>query len=216
MLLSTPAIAAVTVSPPQANPAAIVRGNPTSVLFTTVIGGGAPLAGGVNLLRVVVNQTVVVAQMHDDGRDGDLAADDSVFSVWLMLNEPSDATLLFRVSAAFRGQLLRVLSPAGQLSVNSPTAESMRIGLAAALDSEDSATAYLSFGERLNRLRFLDTLPSASRGALALGLRTCLIVTKTDRYELCLATFTGTDDEPHSYQFVSVQDLLGVWRIIVW
>ena len=215
-VFATSAHAAVVVGAPRAEPAAIAADAPTSVVFSTAITGGIPLTGGVNLLRIgSTGQAVVVAPMHDDGHDGDALANDGVFSAVLTLNG-TGGSIAFKVSAAFKGQLLRVQSATTQLGVNSQTSQQARLSLANALANRDNATAYRGFGERLNDIRFLETLASSSVDALVQGLRSCSPTTTTAHYELCVASFTDLSGDSRSYQFVSVRDLFGVWRVIVW
>jgi hypothetical protein len=216
LLVFARAEAAVVVGAPRAEPAAIAANTSTAVLFTSAITGGIPLTGGVNLLRISpTGQAAVVAQMHDDGVNGDVLAADGLFSALLTLNE-TGGPITFKVSAAFKGQLLRVQSPVTQLGVNSQTSQETRLTVANALANRDNSTAYRGFGERLNDIRFLDTLASSSVDALVQGLRSCSPTTTTAHYELCVASFTDLSGDSRSYQFVSVRDLFGVWRIIVW
>lgn len=93
-------------------PASIVPGRPfTLTVFITLPDPGV-IPGGVNLLRLTPNgEAVVLGQLHDDGKNGDDLAADTVYTLQVPVNEPAVGQIMLRVSAAFQGQLRRVMSP---------------------------------------------------------------------------------------------------------
>ncbi|MBS1817887.1 MAG: PKD domain-containing protein [Acidobacteria bacterium] len=103
-------------------PSTVSTGTPTQVLATVVITDTRVLATGVNLLRTdAAGRTLgTVGVMKDDGQNGDAAAGDQIFTLRVSINEAAQGTLYYRVSAAFRGVLLRVLSPVMPLTIAPP------------------------------------------------------------------------------------------------
>lgn len=93
-----------TVGPPTADPTHVVVQTPTTVTVTTLIQAPDYIAGSANLQRRQSNgQWTVLGPLQ--------AAGNGVFTFALNVNESASGTLHFRASAAFRGQLKRVLSP---------------------------------------------------------------------------------------------------------
>ncbi|MEQ1871028.1 MAG: hypothetical protein ABL961_13520, partial [Vicinamibacterales bacterium] len=77
---------------------------------------------GVNLLRTdATGRTLaVVGVMHDDGVNGDAVAGDRTFSYLAVTTASAPGTTYYRVSAPFRGVLLRALSPVVSVSAVPP------------------------------------------------------------------------------------------------
>ncbi|MFI5398534.1 MAG: choice-of-anchor X domain-containing protein [Candidatus Binatia bacterium] len=117
---ATPAITTLTpfVGTPQVNPSVVSVGQPTQVTVTSAI-TPAPIAGGVNLLRLDTAGKVIgiLGIMHDDGKGGDAIPGDGIFTLQLTVNETAAGQMRLQVSAAFRGLLRRVLSPPGTLNI---------------------------------------------------------------------------------------------------
>jgi hypothetical protein len=99
------------VGTPNATPSVITVNTPVTVTVTAQI-NPVPLAGGVNLLRLGATgtQPTVLGVMHDDGKNGDAAANDGVYTLQLPFNEHSTGQIQLQVSVAFSGSLKRVLS----------------------------------------------------------------------------------------------------------
>jgi hypothetical protein len=102
--------AAPTIGAVAANPAYIVVNTPTQVVFTAQITDPSLISA--NLLRTDANGKAIATMgvMRDDGANGDAKAGDKVFSYRVALNQPSVGQVHYRVSAAFKGVLQRVLS----------------------------------------------------------------------------------------------------------
>lgn len=114
--------AAPSVGTTKATPAYIVVNTATPVLFTSQITDPSVIATGVNLLKTdAAGKTLsTVGVMRDDGKNGDAVAGDKTFSYRVTLNQPTVGQVYYRVSAAFKGVLQRVLSPVMSLVVNPP------------------------------------------------------------------------------------------------
>jgi hypothetical protein len=103
-LQAAPTVGATTVAP-----AYIIINVPTRVVFTASVPDPSLLPGGVNLLLTDASGKTIrtLGVMHDDGLNGDATAGDKVFSYAVTLNQASVGQIYYRVSAAFRGLLLR-------------------------------------------------------------------------------------------------------------
>lgn len=109
-----PAVLAATVSPETA-----IVSQAITAKVTVPIPSASSLPLNVNLLRVEPNGTsAVVGVLKDDGLTGDAKAGDRLYSAQVVINEPQPKTVQWQVSAAFRGQLKRVLSNVVQLAVS--------------------------------------------------------------------------------------------------
>lgn len=110
--LAIPASAAPTVAPPAATPAYITVATPTTVIVTARIDDPTFVAGSANLLKVdAAGRTLAtIGALRDDGLNGDAVAGDKNLTIRFIANEPTVALSYYRVSAAFKGVLQRVLS----------------------------------------------------------------------------------------------------------
>jgi hypothetical protein len=113
------------VGVPVVEPAAIVVNSPSTVTVAAQISDPSVIATGVNLLRVDSNgRTLATAgTLNDAGLSGDAVAGDKVFSGQVTIAEPTVGAVYFRVSAAFKGLLLRQLSSVVSLEVQTATLE---------------------------------------------------------------------------------------------
>jgi len=95
-----PAFGVLTASPPN-----FVFDTPTTVTFTVQIETPTLNPTTVELQRVDAegHLQTTVGPMEDKGQNGDLQAEDRVFTRQVLLNEPEIGRLYFRVTAAFRG-----------------------------------------------------------------------------------------------------------------
>jgi len=110
---TTPVIGLVTASPNL-----ITVNTPTVVTMTVQITDPTVLPTGVNLLRLNASGTpTVLGVMRDDGLNGDVVANDKVFSLHLNFHESTSGQVQLQASAAFKGILKRVQSPPSLISV---------------------------------------------------------------------------------------------------
>ncbi len=107
------------VATPTVDPAEARAGQPTKVRIWADIGDPNVIASGVNLLRVGAPGTnpTIVGVLKDDGTGGDEIAGDGRYSIELIVNEPVAKTLVYRISAPFKGTLLRTVTPDLPLAV---------------------------------------------------------------------------------------------------
>ncbi|MCC6193284.1 MAG: PASTA domain-containing protein, partial [Burkholderiales bacterium] len=108
-----------TLATPTLEPAEARIGQPTKVRIWADIGDPKVIATGVNLLKVGAPGTnpTIVGVLKDDGTGGDEIAGDGRFSVEVTVDEPAAKTLVYRISAAFKGTLLRTVTPDMPLAV---------------------------------------------------------------------------------------------------
>ena len=106
-------LAAPAVGPVAITPATAVVGVPTVVTVTALIEDPLLIPASVNLQQIDATGKVVaiVGTLRDDGTNGDVVAGDKVFSARVTLNEAQEGSVSLRVSAAFKGLLMRVFSP---------------------------------------------------------------------------------------------------------
>ncbi|MEQ1871920.1 MAG: hypothetical protein ABL961_18020, partial [Vicinamibacterales bacterium] len=105
--------AASTIDAVGATPNRATVGISTAVTITANINDANVIATGVNLLLTdAAGRTLSVAgTMKDDGTSGDQVRGDKVFTRVVTVNEAAAGTVYFRVSAPFKGVILRTLSP---------------------------------------------------------------------------------------------------------
>jgi hypothetical protein len=73
---------------------------------------------GINLLRLNPNRNpTIIAQLADNGTNGDAIAGDKTFTARVTFNEPATGQIQLQVSAAFRSLLRRVLSPQFRIEI---------------------------------------------------------------------------------------------------
>ncbi|MEQ1868665.1 MAG: papain-like cysteine protease family protein [Vicinamibacterales bacterium] len=93
-----------------------------TVLFTATITEPSVIGAGVNLLKTdAAGRTLsLVGVMNDAGVSGDRVAGDKVFSREVVINETSIGSVYYRVSAPFKGVILRTLSPIIPITIDPP------------------------------------------------------------------------------------------------
>jgi hypothetical protein len=109
---------AQTIGATTVNPNSTSAGAPVVVTVTSSITDAALIPESVNLQRLDSSGRVisVLGSLHDDGLNGDAVAGDQIYSITSTVFENTPGVVTVRVSAAFRGTLLRVFSP--PLTVN--------------------------------------------------------------------------------------------------
>jgi len=107
-----------TVGTPSTTPSLITVNTPTTVTVTVQV-SPAPIANGVNLLRLGATgtQPTILGVMHDDGMNGDAVANDGIYTLQVTFNQGAVGQISVQVSAAFAGYLKRVLSSAAVISI---------------------------------------------------------------------------------------------------
>ncbi|MEQ1758239.1 MAG: hypothetical protein ABL986_07975 [Vicinamibacterales bacterium] len=118
-LQAAPAVGPVTVSP-----MVVGTGPVASVSVAAAIADVSLLPTSVNLLRVDVSGRVLanLGRMYDDGTHGDSVADDKKYTLAVSVTETVPGRAVFQVSAAFRGELRRTVSPSVAVLVLAPPA----------------------------------------------------------------------------------------------
>lgn len=104
--------AAPSITLASAEPAQILAGQTGQVRISALINDPSLIAGSVNLQRVGLPNTtpIIVGKLHDDGLNGDATAADGRYTIEISLNEPAAKQVVYRISAAFKGQLQRLKS----------------------------------------------------------------------------------------------------------
>jgi hypothetical protein len=110
---TTPTVGAAT-----ATPALITVNTPTTVTVTVQITDSRLLPNGVNLLRLNSNgSSTILGVMHDDGLNGDATGNDKTLSLNVNFDEAATGQVQLQISAAFKGQLKRTISPVSFIEV---------------------------------------------------------------------------------------------------
>jgi hypothetical protein len=126
-LAPVPTMATSAVGLPTVTPAIIAVNTPTTVTITVQITDPTVLPNGVNLLRLGATgtQPKILGVMNNDGMNGDAVANDTVYSLQVSFKEPTTGQIQLQVSAAFRGQLKRILTGVATIQVWSPIKTSL-------------------------------------------------------------------------------------------
>lgn len=165
--------AAQTVTVPSAEPAQILVAQPTLVRFSAEITDPTLITTSINLLRVGLPNTspAIVGTLHDDGLNGDAIAGDGRHSIEVTLNEPAAKNVVYRISAAFKGRLLRVTSAdivVNALTNRTPVAiagskQAVSVGDTVTLDGRRS---FDLDGDQISFAWALTSIPSGSNASL--------------------------------------------------
>ena len=123
------AAAAVAIDAAAVAPGSAPVGVATIVTVTATISDPSVIADGVNLQRLDAAGRVVAVLgiLRDDGANGDVAAGDRTFTIRTTIFETTLGSVALRVSAAFRGSLVRALSRPLAVNVTGATATGIAI-----------------------------------------------------------------------------------------
>ncbi len=100
------------------SPSSITSGAGTPVTITTQISDPAVIRNSVNLLYVSSSGTSqIIGSLNDNGVNGDAVAGDNIFTTVTSFAQYPVGTLNLRISAAFRGSLLRTQTGVFELNV---------------------------------------------------------------------------------------------------
>lgn len=203
-----------TVATPTVEPSAVRIGVAEKVRIWADIGDPNVIAAGVNLIKVGAAGTnpTIVGVLKDDGTGGDEIAGDGRFTIELAVNEPVARTLVYRISAPFKGTPLRTVTPDLPLAVvanRAPTAvpganQTVRTG---ALVQLDGRASYDLDGDLL-RFRWTLTPPTGSAAVLdsASYVKPSFSADRPGRYRVELVVNDGNVDSVVKDVTVDVTD----------
>lgn len=125
----TTLLAALVVDSAAVSPGTATVGVATQVTVTAVISEPSVLPDGVNLQKLdTANRVIaVLGLLRDDGTGGDAAANDKIFTLRTTVFETSPGPVRLRVSAAFRGSIVRANSSVLTVNVTGTTATGITI-----------------------------------------------------------------------------------------
>ncbi len=105
------------------SPTTAATGASTTALVTSLITDPGLVPGSVVLQRYdsAGRPVATVGTLHDDGLNGDAAANDKQFALQFPIYELAPGTVTFRVTAAIKGSLLRLMSPPLTVTVSGPS-----------------------------------------------------------------------------------------------
>jgi hypothetical protein len=103
---------AASIGATAAAPNSVPVGVATTVTVTSIITDTSLISGSVQLQSLNASGVVVsvLGTLHDDGVSGDATANDNTYTVQTIVYQTAPGPLTFRVSAGFKGSLLRVNS----------------------------------------------------------------------------------------------------------
>ena len=122
----------------KANPATVKVNEETTVTIeATVTASETLIPNSINLLRYNQSNELVanLGAMFDDGTNGDQVAGDRIYTRQVTLKEAQTGTLLLKVSAAYRGQMRRLLSTAQEIKVISTSIKNLSITILEPFDN---------------------------------------------------------------------------------
>jgi hypothetical protein len=100
-----------TIASPTISPSSAPVGVGSNVTVTARITDPTLVPASVKLQLVdALGRATVIGDLHDDGLDGDLTANDQIFSIRFIVYQEKPTTQRYRVSAAFAGRIVRVFS----------------------------------------------------------------------------------------------------------
>src|SRR6266481_2966857 len=102
-----------TIGSTAVSPNSTPAGVPLVVTVTSTITDPSVIPASVNLQRLDSSGRVlsVIGTLHDDGLNGDALAGDKVYSITTTIFENTPGVVTLRVSAGFKGSILRSYSP---------------------------------------------------------------------------------------------------------
>jgi len=111
ILAALPAMAG-TIGATAATPTSVATGMAATVTVTSVITDPTVIPASVQLQSLGANGTVtsIVGTLNDTGVNGDVKAGDGIYTIQTTVLQDKPGTLTYRVSAGFKGSLLRVFS----------------------------------------------------------------------------------------------------------
>ena len=118
LILLQSAVHAGTIGTTAVVPTTMSAGVGTAITVTAAISDPNVIAASVNLQQLdSAGRATVLASMYDDGTNGDVTAGDGIFTIQTNVFQPNPGSLTLRVSAGFKGSLLRAFSPVMTVTV---------------------------------------------------------------------------------------------------
>jgi hypothetical protein len=204
----------VRTEPPQ-----VPSGVPTTVTVSIETSPDAPIVASTIRLTEYDGELRFVADrgpMFDDGTHGDETPLDGTFTVAFDIARTGPAAVVFRITATRQGAPEAVGSPPFLLPVladDSPAV--LRAEIAAHLRSRDRSAVYQRLGADLTSDLALDEVADSTLDGLAQAMTTCDVTRAAAAFEVCVARGLHAG-LPIRYEFFSMRDLFGIWRLISW
>lgn len=214
--------AAPAIGPVAVTPAYVVINTPTDLLFTAQITEPSVISTGVNLLRVdAAGRTLgVVGTMRDDGTGGDSMSGDKVFSLTLSLNKTTAGQEYYRVSAAFKGVLLRSTSTIRSVSAmasGAPSETLAAISDALMIDDVDAALSLFNDSDNPGRTaRVLRQRTSADLRNLSHFFGQALLLEDHEGVRVYRGLLLSPSGTERPVTFLMSKGPDGIWRISSW
>lgn len=205
-LHAAPALGVVSATPMTA-----VIGTSTQVTVTASITDTLLIPGSVNLLQLNPDGSVtILGALHDDGLNGDAFGGDKLFTLVIDMNMASAGEVELQVSAAFKGVLQRVKSPAMSLFFQAADAPQQAIKTIAQLLAAGNMSS--AFNYVITPKSALNTLNQAALNALAAMLDNAVLVSSQNDLRL----FQAPAPDGTMAAFTMIPGPGGQWLINSW
>lgn len=210
---AAPSIGAANVSPMTA-----VIATPTQFTVQASITDPALISGSATLLQLNPNgTTTTLGTLHDDGANGDQTAGDQVLTLTVTLTAPAATTMQLQVSAAFKGQLLRVRSSPLNLFFQPANAPQQALAaLSQSLATGDRTTALSYVNPSTNAISVINTYSQQALNFLASELSSAVLVGSFPDLRIFDVPVTRADGTTVRSEFDMVPGLNGQWVINSW
>jgi hypothetical protein len=209
-----------TIDHVQASPNTITSNQPTMVTVSAQVGvSAALLPNSINLIRYNEQGQVIenMGQMYDDGSHGDVLRGDNVFTKEVTLNEAQPQTIYFKASVANRERLLRTLSEAAPLFVQSVITPEQTLALIAnQIEAGNIEEALKRFSPSPLNRDILSNLDSNQRTRLAAALRNARLLNASDNIRVYAVSWTEDDGSPTELKISMSHTVLNDWYIMAW
>lgn len=211
---------AQTIDHMTASPNSIRSNQPTMVIVSAQVGvSAALLPNSINLIRYNEEGQVIenMGQMYDDGTHGDALRGDNVFTKEVTLNEAQSQTIYLKASVANRETVLRKLSEAAPLFVQSVMTPEQTLALIASqIEAGNIEEALKRFSPSPLNRDILSSLDSNQRAQLAAALRNAHLLNASDNIRVYAVSWTEDDGSPTELKISMSHTVLNDWYIMAW
>ncbi len=212
-LFGAPAIGMVRASPMTA-----VIGTPTPITVTASITDPTLTPASVNLIQLNGDGTsTILGAMHDDGLNGDASAGDLVFTAVVTLSSASAAQIQLEVSAAFRGDLLRVKSPAVSVFFQPANAAALSIAALAQNLAAGNTNAAINFVVPSDKFTTaMSSFGQQGLSVLASILQAGVLIKSQSDLRVYQSPYVAPDGTTTTVEFSMIPGSGGQWVVNSW
>ena len=210
---ATPVIGATT---PSVNAFAI--GSAKQIDVTSVISDPSVISGSVVLQKINSDGTFAdVGLLHDDGLNGDVSFGDRVYTLRFTVSSQVPTELRYRVSAAFKGTLKRIVSEPFSINAQGTgTAEQMLSQLANEMANGDFNAAAKHFSSNPKSCEKLDRFTPDMIVAVSNAFRTATLLRTQGPTRIYSVRIARPDGASVNSEIGLTQIASGEWFVMYW